>query len=251
MSIRDQRYELWDVIPVNNVLVSVFDKSGLERLIPALLEVNPDVAFLSTGGTYRRMEEILTELLGSESSDHLVDVASYTGAPEMEGGLVKTLHPKIHAGILGERENPAHHQYLADFSAHLQNNSLANIGRSGSMPGLYIDMLVVNLYPFERVIADPNSSFETARSHIDIGGPTMLRAAAKNFMSCCPVIDPLDYDRVIQHVRQNDGTTFAFRASMAYKVFDVTARYDALIASYLSEMIGVQPQKLAEEYKFV
>jgi len=128
--------EVNDLIPVKNVIVSVFDKTGLEQLVPGLIEANRDTRFLSTGGTFSRIKDIL----GASYRDHLIEIAEYTEFPEMDGGLVKTLHPKIHAGLLGERNNPKHQRYLAE-------------ELSG---GVYIDMAVVNLYPFENVVSFHN-----------------------------------------------------------------------------------------------
>jgi phosphoribosylaminoimidazolecarboxamide formyltransferase/IMP cyclohydrolase len=147
-----------------------------------------------------------------------MEVAEYTGFPEMQRGLVKTLHPKIHAGILGERNNPEHQRYLAE-----EMNG-----------GVYIDMVVVNLYPFEETIAKPDSTFETARGNIDIGGPTMIRGAAKNFPSCAVVCEPGDYEKVMREIEENNGcTTFEQRLGLAQKVFDATARYDRFIAEFM------------------
>jgi len=218
MSIRDMKGQVEDKIPVKNVLVSVFDKSGLEYFIPGLLKANPDVRFMSTGGTYGRLKEIL----GDAAGEHLMEVAEYTEFPEMEGGLVKTLHPKIHAGLLGERGNPEHRRYLAE-----ELNG-----------GVYIDMVVVNLYPFEQVIAKEGTTFETARGNIDIGGPTMIRAGAKNFPSCAVVCDPRDYEYVMREIEENNGcTTFELRLGLAQGVFDATATYDRAIAEHMKSRI--------------
>ena len=184
MTIRDLKGTVEDKIPVINVLVSVSDKTGLEELIPGLVKVQPDLVIMSTGGTYKTIKGIL----GSSASKHLIEVAEYTESPEMEGGLVKTLHPKIHAGILGERNNPSHRAYL-------------EAQRGGAV---YIDMVVANLYPFQDVVskiqageANPKTGkpydVESARGNIDIGGPAMIRGAAKNFPSCAVVCNPADY----------------------------------------------------------
>lgn len=213
MSIRDVKGKVMDRIPIETVLVSVSDKTGLDDFVPRLIGVNPDMMFLSTGGTYKAVREIL----GDSYEDNLVDVSEYTGFPEMEGGLVKTLHPKIHAGILAERGNPAHEAYLADMDAN------------------YIDMVVVNLYPFERIVSNPGTTFEEARGNIDIGGPTMLRAAAKNFLGCAPICDPKDYEAVIRVLEANDGTTgLKDRVRFAARVFEETANYEESIDSYFS-----------------
>jgi len=223
MTIRDVQGQVMDQIPVRNVLISVYDKSGLGTIVPTLLEVNPDVRILSTGGTYDRLKSI--------AGANLVEVAEYTGFPEMEGGLVKTLHPKIHAGLLGERGNPAHEKYLAE------------------MGGEYIDLLVVNLYPFSQVVAQ-GVSFEKARGNIDIGGPAMLRAGAKNFLSCAVVCDPADYGMVIAQLKQQNGNTvLPIRASLATKAFGTTARYDAAVASYMLTQMQENLDGITESYR--
>lgn len=215
-----------DKIPVKTVLLSVFDKKGLETFVPGLVEACPTgVLFLSTGGTYNRLREL--------GIPNLLEVAQYTEFPEMEGGLVKTLHPKIHAGILGERNNPAHQEYL---------KSLGN--------GVYIDMVVVNLYPFDKVISKPGATFEDARGNIDIGGPTMVRGAAKNFPSCAVVIDPDDYAGTLQHVRDNNGcTTLDHRMSLVPKAFYHTAAYDRAIAAHMAEHILGSKDVVRAEYE--
>ncbi|MFH1917330.1 MAG: hypothetical protein ABIJ21_08775 [Nanoarchaeota archaeon] len=228
MVIRDVKGRVEDKIPVQTVLVSVFDKSGLEEFIPALLEMSPAVYFLSTGGTYKKIKEIL----GERHNSHLEEVADYTGFPEMEGGLVKTLHPKIHAGILGERNNPNHQFYLSE-----------------TLEGVYIDMVVVNLYPFQSVISSPDVTFEKARGHIDIGGPAMLRAAAKNFPSCAAVCDPRDYGAIIGEMRENGGaTSLKQRLYLARKVFDATNLYDGVIAGFLAQEIAERSEELLQQY---
>jgi phosphoribosylaminoimidazolecarboxamide formyltransferase/IMP cyclohydrolase len=193
--------------------LSVFDKTGLETFVPGLAEACPGVRFLSTGGTYKRLKE-----LGIAG---LSEVAEYTGFPEMEGGLVKTLHPKVHAGILGERNNPAHQEYLQSMQ-----------------DGRFIDMVVVNLYPFEQAIAKPGATFEDARGNIDIGGPTMVRGAAKNFPSCAVLTDPKEYDATLRHIRENGGcTTLDHRFWLAPLAFDHTATYEAAIARFMAKQI--------------
>ena len=227
MTIRDIQEQVEDLIQVRTVLASVFDKTGLETLIPALVQQNPRLTILSTGGTYKKIDE----LLGPDASDqHLFEVGTYTGAPEMEGGLVKTLHPKIHAGILGERNNPAHQKYLEE------------------MGGTFIDIVVVNLYPFDQVTTQKGCTFEQARGNIDIGGPTMLRAAAKNFLGCTVVCDPQDYDKLLDNIKQNKGSTsFDFRRMLAGKAFARTAAYEGSIDRYLNEQFD-NPKTIKELY---
>lgn len=235
MTIRDLKGKVNDRIPVKNVLVSVFDKSGLEKLVQGLMDLNPDVRFMSTGGTYGKIKDIL----GDSYEDNLIEIAEYTGFPEMEGGLVKTLHPKIHAGLLGERNNPEHQKYL----------------REELNGGVFIDMVAVNLYPFDKVTANPDTTFEQARGNIDIGGPTMIRAAAKNFPSCAVICDPAHYDAVLKSIEENKGcTTFKERLNLAMKVFDETAKYDRSIQQYFGSKILETPgdiNHITELYDFV
>ncbi|MEK6963395.1 MAG: hypothetical protein AABX70_03135 [Nanoarchaeota archaeon] len=188
--------------------------------------INPQVMFYSTGGTYTALEKAL----GSNATANLIAVERFTEVPEMEGGLVKTLTPKLHAGLLGERSNPAHQQYLATMGG-----------------GVFFDLLVNNLYPFGTVIAEPGATFEHARGNIDIGGPAMLRAGAKNHHSCAVLVDPADYQTFLVDLRKNGGvTTLAQRFALAGKVFDHTARYDRAIADHLA---GVDPRAMKAEYE--
>jgi phosphoribosylaminoimidazolecarboxamide formyltransferase/IMP cyclohydrolase len=200
-------------VPLRHVLVSVSDKSGLEELIPGLLRVNPQIRFFSTGGTFGRIKEIL----GPAAAGCLTQVSDYTGQPETQGGLVKTLDFKIYLGLLTETYNPAHQ---------------ADLARTQSVP---IDMVVVNLYPFEATIAQTGISVENARGNIDIGGPCMIRAAAKNFIRVASVVDPADYGRIVDTLAANQGrTTLDLRYGLACKAFAHTAAYDHAIADYLA-----------------
>ena len=202
-----------DRVKVRNILVSVSDKSGLETFIPRLLEINPELRILSTGGTYGR----LSEILGTGGAGRLQQVSEYTGQPETQGGLVKTLDFKIYLGLLTETYNDAHQQDLQ---------------RTGSVP---IDMVVVNLYPFAETIARENVTVEQARGNIDIGGPCMIRASAKNFIRVTPVVDPADYGRIADELAANHGcTSLDLRFSLARKAFEHTAVYDRTIADYLA-----------------
>jgi phosphoribosylaminoimidazolecarboxamide formyltransferase / IMP cyclohydrolase len=206
-----QHIDEW--IAVRHVLISVSDKSGLETLVPKLLEINPKIRFFSTGGTYGRIQEIL----GAAARECLTPVSDYTGQPETQGGLVKTLDFKIYLGLLTETYNEAHR---------------ADLARTDSVP---IDMVVVNLYPFQATIAQPGASIENARGNIDIGGPCMIRAAAKNFIRVASVVDPKDYTRVVDELSTHDGkTSLALRYELACKAFAHTAGYDRAIADYLA-----------------
>jgi len=199
-------------VKVRHVLVSVSDKLGLETFIPMLLEIDPQIRFFSTGGTFQK----LSEVLGDKAGESLTQVSEYTGQPETQGGLVKTLDFKIYLGLLTETYNDAHQ---------------ADLQRTASVP---IDMVVVNLYPFQETVARESVTVEEARGNIDIGGPCMIRAAAKNFIRVAPVVDPMDYQTVIGDLRANGGrTSLELRYRLACKAFEHTAVYDRAIADYL------------------
>ncbi len=203
-----------DRVAVRHVLVSVSDKTGLERFIPGLVGINPELKIFSTGGTFSRIGEIL----GERAEGRLVQVSDYTGQPETQGGLVKTLDFKIYLGLLTETYNEAHQKDLR---------------RTGAVP---IDMVVVNLYPFQQTVARPDVTVEEARGNIDIGGPCMIRAAAKNFLRVAPVVDPGDYDRIQGELEKTGGSlTAALRFALARKAFAHTATYDRAIADFLAE----------------
>ncbi len=199
-------------IKVKHVLVSVSDKSGLEGFVPSLVEINPDVRIFSTGGTYGKIEQVL----GERASSCLTPVSEYTGQPETQGGLVKTLDFKIYLGLLTETYNEAHQDDLQ---------------RTGAVT---IDMVVVNLYPFEETISKEGVTVEQARGNIDIGGPCMIRASAKNFIRVAAVVDPADYTRIISGMRANNGKiSLELRYDLAKKAFEHTAVYDRHIADFL------------------
>jgi len=201
-----------DRVAVRHVLVSVSDKSGLERFIPGLVGINPELKIFSTGGTFSRISEIL----GERAQGRLVQVSDYTGQPETQGGLVKTLDFKIYLGLLTETYNEAHQQDLRRTAA------------------VSIDMVVVNLYPFQQTVARPEVTVEEARGNIDIGGPCMIRAAAKNYLRVAPVVDPADYERIYGELEKTGGSlTAALRFDLARKAFAHTAAYDRAIAGFL------------------
>ena len=202
-----------DAVKVQHVLVSVSDKAELEVLVEGLLEVNPAVTIYSTGGTYRAIES----LLGDRAAATLVAVSEYTGQPEMQGGLVKTLDFKIYLGLLSETYNEAHCQDLA------------------------IDMVVVNLYPFKDTVARAGVTPEQARTNIDIGGPCMIRASAKNFLRVASVTDPTRYAPLVDELRARGGTlSLETRLELARRAFAHTADYDSAIAGYLNACPAAQ-----------
>lgn len=206
-----------DRVKVRNVLLSVSDKTGLGPLVEGLIAVNPEVKLYSTGGTYAQLQA----LLGARAETVLRAVSDYTGQPEMQGGLVKTLDFKIYMGLLSETYNEAHRQ---------------DVHRTGSVE---FDLVIVNLYPFQNAVAQPGVTLEDARTHIDIGGPCMLRASAKNFLRVTSVCRPEDYPGLLAELRQNDGAvSLATRLAFAKKTFVHTADYDTAIASYLLDQPG-------------
>jgi phosphoribosylaminoimidazolecarboxamide formyltransferase/IMP cyclohydrolase len=199
-------------------LLSVHDKAGIVDLARALVEQG--LTLLSTGGTSRTLREAgLT----------VVDVSEHTGFPEMLDGRVKTLHPRIHAGLLARRDSPEH---------------LAALRGAGIDP---IELVVINLYPFESTAQDPAASRERAIEMIDIGGPSMIRSAAKNHRDVTVVVDPVDYPRVAEALRQEGKVPSGLRLELATKAFSRTAAYDAAIHRYLAASAQDQsfPRSLA------
>jgi phosphoribosylaminoimidazolecarboxamide formyltransferase/IMP cyclohydrolase len=195
---------------IQRALISVSDKTGVVDFARSLSARGIEI--LSTGGTAK---------LFKEHGVTVTEVSDYTGFPEMLDGRVKTLHPKIHGGLLGRRDLPAHVEAMA---------------KHGIPP---IDLLVVNLYPFEQTVARPGCALEDAIENIDIGGPTMLRAAAKNHGSVTVVVDSNDYKHVLEEMQANGGAVSdATRFALAVKAFEHTARYEGAIANYLG---AIQP----------
>jgi phosphoribosylaminoimidazolecarboxamide formyltransferase/IMP cyclohydrolase len=193
-------------IRVRQALISVSDKTGVIDLARALAEMQ--VSILSTGGTAKLL---------AQNGVAVTEVAAYTGYPEMLDGRLKTLHPMIHGGLLARRDLPAHMEAIKD---------------AGIEP---IDLVVVNLYPFTDAIARPGCTLADAIENIDIGGPTMLRSAAKNHAGVAVLVDPADYSSLLQELRAGGGiVSAATRFALAKKVFTHTAAYDAAISNYLT-----------------
>ena len=194
------------MLPARRALLSVSDKSGLAEFARGLVELG--IELVSTGGTAAHLREAGLPVLA---------VSAVTGSPEILDGRVKTLHPRIHGGLLADRSRPEH---LAALSAH-------GIER--------IDVVAVNLYPFRRTAADPSATPGHVVEMIDVGGPSMVRAAAKNFAGVAVVVDPLDYPRVLDELRAGGGTVpLETRRSLARKAFAHTASYDAAIAAWFA-----------------
>jgi phosphoribosylaminoimidazolecarboxamide formyltransferase / IMP cyclohydrolase len=190
---------------INRALLSVSDKNGLVPFAKALAERGVEI--LSTGGTASALEA---------AGIAVIPVSRYTGSPEILDGRVKTLHPKIHGGILARRDDTSH---MGQVEIH--DISL-------------IDMVVVNLYPFSQTVAKPDCTLEDAIENIDIGGPTMIRSAAKNFNDVAVLTDPDDYEGIIQELEANDGMLSRDRRfNLAKKAFQHTAAYDGNITKYL------------------
>ncbi len=202
-----------EFVKIQHVLVSVSDKRSLDTFIPQLVEINPQIKIFSTGGTFNAIKEIL----GKTADKVLSQVSDYTGQPETQGGLVKTLDFKIYLGLLTETYNDSHQDDLK---------------RTGAVA---IDMVVGNLYPFKETIAKPDVTVEQARGNIDIGGPCMIRASAKNFIRVASVVDPGDYEAIISDLKKNSGAiSLDLRFQLAQKAFDHTAVYDRTIADFLA-----------------
>jgi phosphoribosylaminoimidazolecarboxamide formyltransferase/IMP cyclohydrolase len=210
---------------IQRALVSVSEKSGVVDFARALAALG--IQILSTGGT--------AQLLAKEGIA-VTEVSAHTGFPEMLDGRVKTLHPKIHGGLLARRDDPAH-------MSTLENAGIPTI-----------DLLVVNLYPFQATVADPDCRFEDAVENIDIGGPAMLRSAAKNHSGVAVVVDPADYARVLEEIRSGGAVSDATRFDLAKKVFAHTSAYDGAIANYLTSLDadrkrGEYPETLTLQFR--
>ena len=201
-------------IKPKTALISLSDKTGLEELINFLVSEN--VKILSTGGTYKAIKEITSEV---------IEVSDFTGFEEMMNGRVKTLHPKIHAGILARRDQ-----------------DLEVLEERGYEP---IDLVVVNLYPFKETITQ-GCSFDEAIEKIDIGGPTMIRSAAKNFKDVAVVSNPSDYSQLIEEWKNSDGISYDFRKQLSQKVFETMADYNLSISNYLKE----ESENIIPSYSF-
>lgn len=192
---------------IKRALISVSNKEGVVEFARTLDSMGIEI--LSTGGTAKALRD---------AGIPVKDVSEYTGFPEMLDGRVKTLHPRIHGGLLSRRDN------LKD---------MEEIKRYGIGT---IDMVVVNLYPFEETISRPGVTFAEAVENIDIGGPAMLRSASKNFQDVTPVVDPSDYKEIIEEMKGLSGClSYRTRLELAKKVFRHTSRYDGLIADYLEK----------------
>lgn len=200
-----------NIIPIKTALISVYYKTGFDDFIPRLFEIVPDIHIISSGGTAKKIREIM------EKDECVQDVSAYTGFPEGLDGRVKTLHPKIHAGLLYDPEKEDHKKEYMD--------------EIGAKP---IELLVVNLYPFSETVQDPDVTSEEALEQIDIGGVALIRAGAKNHKRVTVITDPTNYFDVLTSIEKNGGLPESKRYAYACKVFRDTANYDAAINSYLT-----------------
>ncbi|MGT2716258.1 bifunctional phosphoribosylaminoimidazolecarboxamide formyltransferase/IMP cyclohydrolase [Streptococcus respiraculi] len=202
-------------------LISVSDKTGIVELAQSLVQLGWEI--ISTGGTKLALDNAGIATLA---------IDDVTGFPEMMDGRVKTLHPKIHGGLLARRDLDSHLEAAKDHGIDL------------------IDLVVVNLYPFKETVMKPNVAYADAVENIDIGGPSMLRSAAKNHASVTVVVDPADYHVVVEELQATGETSLATRKRLAAKVFRHTAAYDALIADYFTQQVGEEkPEKLTLTYE--
>jgi phosphoribosylaminoimidazolecarboxamide formyltransferase/IMP cyclohydrolase len=193
------------MVKIERAIISVTDKTGVVDFARSLAGFG--VQILSTGGTAKAMRD---------GGVTVTDISEYTGFPEMLDGRVKTLHPKVHGGLLGMRGNPEHVKTM-------EKHGIKNI-----------DMVVVNLYQFEKTVAKQGVTLDEAVENIDIGGPAMLRSSAKNFKDVTVIVDPSDYDKVLKEMKENGGATLLkTRFRLAKKVFKLTHNYDGAISRYL------------------
>jgi phosphoribosylaminoimidazolecarboxamide formyltransferase/IMP cyclohydrolase len=193
---------------IKRAILSVSNKKGIAEFARAISSMGIEI--LSTGGTAKTLRD---------AGIPVKDVSEHTGFPEMLDGRVKTLHPRIHGGLLSRRDNP---------------KDMEEIKKHGIDT---IDMVVVNLYPFEETISRPGVSFAEAVEKIDIGGPAMLRSASKNFQDVAVIVDPSDYEKIVGEMKSlNGGLSYRTRLELAKKVFRHTSRYDTIIADYFEKV---------------
>jgi phosphoribosylaminoimidazolecarboxamide formyltransferase / IMP cyclohydrolase len=194
---------------IKRAIISVSNKTGIVEFVRELYSMGVEI--LSTGGTAKTLRD---------AGLPVKDVSEHTGSPEMLDGRVKTLHPRIHGGLLSRRDNPKDMEEIRRYDIDT------------------IDMVVVNLYPFEETISRPGVTFAEAIENIDIGGPAMLRSASKNFQDVAVIVDPSDYEKITKEVKSLKGDlAYKTRLKLARKVFRHTSGYDGLIADYLTKVI--------------
>ena len=207
---------------IKKALISVSDKRNLKNLLKVL--TRHKIELISSGGTYKEIKKLKFKCL---------EVSEYTNSPEILGGRVKTLHPKIHAGILSKRNNKSHKRDLK------KNNFYE------------IDLVIVNFYPFEETLKQTNNHLKIIEN-IDVGGPTMVRAAAKNYNDVTVITSSNQYDELTSEIEENKGSTsFKFREKMSLEAFSETAYYDAVISNYFNKIKkNIFPKKKNSLWKF-
>jgi phosphoribosylaminoimidazolecarboxamide formyltransferase/IMP cyclohydrolase len=218
-----------DLVPIRNVIISTYEKTGLAELVRGMAASCPGLHVYSTGGTYDFIAKVIADIdAGQVGEVELIKIGDYTGQGEMKGGLVKTLDWKIYLGILAEAGDADH---------------AADLARSGAVA---FDMVVANLYPFAEASADPAASPEALRQNIDIGGPSMLRAAAKNYLRVASVSSPEQYGAVVAQLRATGGRTrLETRRRLAAEAFALVSRFDAAVANRLG---GLDAAVVASAY---
>ena len=201
-------------------LISVSDKTGVVEFARELSSLGYEI--ISTGGTAKALSDAGVKNIG---------ISDVTGFPECLDGRVKTLHPAVHAGLLARRDLPEHMEQLEKLNINT------------------IDIVAVNLYPFKQTILKEGTTLEEAIENIDIGGPTMLRSAAKNYRDVCVVVDPAAYTEVVSRIKAND-LSVEFKFGLMYKVFQHTAVYDTMISTYMREKLGIRfPEQITFAYE--
>lgn len=209
---------------IKRALISVSDKTGIIELAKELNDIGVEI--ISTGGTAKTL---------SDNGIKVINISDVTGFPECLDGRVKTLHPKVHGGLLAIRNNPEHMNQIKELGIET------------------IDMVIINLYPFKQTILKGHIELEEAIENIDIGGPTMLRAAAKNYQDVVVIVDPSDYKMVLDELKSSKEISVKTKFKLAYKVFEHTSHYDTLIAKYLRDKIGEEafPETLSLTFEKV
>ncbi len=208
-----------DKVRINNALISCHDKTGLKYFVSELVKINPDVRIYCSSGTFAELKKV--------AATNIIEISDYTGIKEMPTGLVKTLHPKIHSGILADLSDEQQKKYLQSIEA------------------VAFDLVVVNLYPFSS--AAEGNSIEKARTNMDIGGVSLIESAAKNFLRVAAVVSPVDYEKLLEAVRKNGGSSdIETRMLLAKTAMDYLSAYIGNISNYY-DMLNIAAVK--KEYK--
>lgn len=207
-----------DKVEINNALISCHDKTGLKYFAAELVKINPAARIYCSSGTFAELKKV--------AAANIVEISEYTGMREMPSGLVKTLHPKIHSGI------------LADLNDERQKEYLRSIG------AVAFDLVVVNLYPF--AAAAGSGSIEKARENIDIGGVSLIEAAAKNFLRVAVAVSPVDYDKILEEMKKNNGCGIDMRIMLAKTAMDYLGAYISNISNYYDKL---KTDAVKKEYK--